>query len=90
MSKRKLILSISVSLNGFIAASENDLSWFSIVEKEGKDYEYTAFNESVDTYVIGREKPTMWYFNSPEVSFRKRSNIPAIYLPGKPVKVRME
>ncbi len=55
MSSRKLILYISMSLDGFIAANDDDLSWLSIVEKEGEDYGYTKFNEGVDTYIVGRK-----------------------------------
>ncbi len=54
MSERKLILYISMSLDGFIATEDDDLSWLSVVEKEGEDYGYAAFNESVDTYIVGR------------------------------------
>ena len=54
MDKRKVILYISMSLDGFIATKDDDLSWLSIVEKEGEDYGYAAFNESVDTYIVGR------------------------------------
>lgn len=55
MSKRKLILYISMSLDGFLATENDDLSWLSIVEKEGEDYGYAEFNETVDTYIVGRK-----------------------------------
>jgi dihydrofolate reductase len=55
MSKRKLILYISMSLDGFIATQDDDLSWLSVVQKEGEDYGYTAFNETIDTYIVGRK-----------------------------------
>ena len=54
MDKRKLILYISMSLDGFIATEDDDLSWLSIVEKDGQDYGYKSFIESVDTYIVGR------------------------------------
>ena len=54
MDKRKLILYISMSLDGFIATEDDDLSWLSIVEKDGEDYGYKNFNETVDTYIVGR------------------------------------
>ena len=54
MNNRKLILYISMSLDGFIATNEDDLSWLSVVEKEGEDYGYVAFNSTVDTYIVGR------------------------------------
>lgn len=55
MNKRKLIVYISMSLDGFIATKDDDLSWLSIVEKEGEDYGYAKFNESVDAYIVGRK-----------------------------------
>lgn len=54
MANRKLILYISMSLDGFIATKDDDLSWLSIVESEGEDYGYEDFNQTVDTYVVGR------------------------------------
>ena len=44
-----------MSLDGYIATKDNDLSWLSIVEQEGEDYGYFAFNEQVDTYIVGRK-----------------------------------
>ena len=44
-----------MSLDGYIATKDNDLSWLSVVEKEGEDYGYVAFNEQVDTYLVGRK-----------------------------------
>lgn len=55
MTKRKLVLYISMSLDGFLATNDDDLSWLSVVEKEGEDYGYAAFNETVDTYIVGRK-----------------------------------
>ena len=43
-----------MSLDGFISTKEDDLSWLSIVEKEGEDYGYEKFNETVDTCIVGR------------------------------------
>lgn len=53
--KRNLILYISMSLDGFLATKDDDLSWLSIAEKEGEDYGYAAFNDQVDTYIVGRK-----------------------------------
>jgi dihydrofolate reductase len=49
------MLYISMSVDGFIATNDDDLSWLSLVEQEGEDYGYTAFNETVDTYIVGRK-----------------------------------
>ena len=43
-----------MSLDGFLATKDDDLSWLSVVEKEGEDYGYTKFNDTVDTYIVGR------------------------------------
>ena len=43
-----------MSLDGFIATKDDDLSWLSVVEKEGEDYGYKKFNDSVDTYIVGK------------------------------------
>jgi dihydrofolate reductase len=55
MSERKVILYISMSVDGFLATKDDDLSWLSIVEKEGEDYGYGALTASVDTYIVGRK-----------------------------------
>ena len=44
-----------MSLDGFLATKDDDLSWLSIVEKEGEDYGYATFNKTVDTYIVGRK-----------------------------------
>ncbi len=49
-----MILYISMSLDGYLATKDDDLSWLSKVEKEGFDYGYGAMNERVDTYIVGR------------------------------------
>lgn len=54
MRESKVILYISMSLDGFLATKDDDLTWLSIVEKEGLDYGYTALQERVDKYIIGR------------------------------------
>jgi dihydrofolate reductase len=54
MESNKLILYISMSLDGFLATKDDDLSWLSVVEKEGEDYGYKKFNETVSTYIVGR------------------------------------
>jgi dihydrofolate reductase len=55
MNKRKVILYICMSLDGFIATEDDDISWLSLVEKEGEDYGYTEFVKSIDTYIVGRK-----------------------------------
>ncbi len=52
---RKIILYIAMSLDGYIAKPNDDLSFLSIVEKEGEDYGYADFVATVDTVLIGRK-----------------------------------
>lgn len=52
---RKVILFIATSADGYIAKPNDDLSFLSIVEKEGEDYGYAAFINSVDTVILGRK-----------------------------------
>lgn len=44
-----------MSLDGFIAGPDDDLSFLSSVEQEGEDYGYARFCETVDTIIIGRK-----------------------------------
>ncbi len=52
---RKLILYIATSLDGYIAAPEDNLDFLSLVQKEGLDYGYNNFISSVDTVILGRK-----------------------------------
>jgi dihydrofolate reductase len=55
MNKRKVVLYISMSLDGFIATKDDDLSWLSLVQKEGFDYGYANMMKRSDTYLVGRK-----------------------------------
>lgn len=52
---RKVKLFIAMSLDGFIAKPNDDLSFLKVVERDGEDYGYTAFSETVDTVILGRK-----------------------------------
>jgi len=52
---RKISLFIAMSLDGYIAKPNDDLSFLKIVEKEGEDYGYTDFIANIDTIIIGRK-----------------------------------
>lgn len=54
-SKRKVIVYIAASLDGFIATQEDNLDFLSIVEKENEDYGYNEFVQTVDTVIMGRK-----------------------------------
>lgn len=51
---RKLSLFIATSLDGYIAKHNDDLSFLKLVEKEGEDYGYKEFTDTIDTLIIGR------------------------------------
>ncbi len=51
---RKISLFIAASLDGYIARPNDDLSFLKLVEKEGEDYGYTEFTDTIDTLIIGR------------------------------------
>lgn len=50
-----VILYIAISLDGYIAKPNDDLSFLSVVEQEGQDYGYADFVKSVDAVIIGRK-----------------------------------
>ncbi|MBI5325141.1 MAG: dihydrofolate reductase [Ignavibacteriae bacterium] len=54
-NKRKVIVYIAVSIDGYIAKKDGDISWLSIVEKEGEDYGYSDFIKTIDTVIMGRK-----------------------------------
>jgi len=51
---RKISLFIAMSLDGYIAQPNDDLSFLKLVEKEGEDYGYAEFTSTIDTLIIGR------------------------------------
>lgn len=55
MHQRKVILYISMSLDGFIATQDDDISWLSVAEHPGEDYGYADFSREIDTYIVGRK-----------------------------------
>ena len=55
MIKRKLIVYIACSLDGFIAKPGDDLSFLDRVQKENEDYGYNDFISTVDTVILGRK-----------------------------------
>lgn len=52
---RKLSLFIATSLDGYIAKPNDDLSFLNIVEKEGEDYGYKEFTDTIDVIILGRK-----------------------------------
>ncbi|WP_313265194.1 dihydrofolate reductase family protein [Sphingobacterium sp.] len=52
---RKLSVSIAMSVDGYIAKPNDDLSFLNMVEKEGEDYGYSDFIDTIDTLIVGRK-----------------------------------
>ncbi|MDX9880821.1 MAG: dihydrofolate reductase family protein [Prolixibacteraceae bacterium] len=52
--ERKVILFIAMSLDGYIAKPDDDISFLSMVGQEGEDYGYASFVKNVDTVIWGR------------------------------------
>jgi dihydrofolate reductase len=52
---RKLVLYIAMSLDGYITDRHEGLGFLGTVEQEGEDYGYAAFNQTVDTVIMGRK-----------------------------------
>lgn len=63
---RKVVVYIAMSLDGYITKPNDDLSFLSIVEKEGEDYGYTDFIKTIDTVIIGRKTYDWVMKNVPE------------------------
>ncbi len=53
--ERKIVLYIAMSLDGYIAKLNDDLSFLDLVEKDGEDYGYADFISNTDTVIIGRK-----------------------------------
>ncbi|MCA9586418.1 MAG: dihydrofolate reductase [Myxococcales bacterium] len=54
MSRAKSSVFIAESLDGFIARADGAIDWLALVEREGEDYGFAAFFETVDAMVMGR------------------------------------
>jgi dihydrofolate reductase len=55
MNKREVILYIAMSLDGFIATEDGDISWLSMAENPPEDYGYHDFIQTIDTVIMGRK-----------------------------------
>lgn len=52
---RKLCLFIAMSLDGYIAKPDGDISFLDEMNQEGEDYGYTTYIETIDTVILGRK-----------------------------------
>lgn len=48
-----IVLYIAASLDGYIARKDGAIDWLSMVEREGEDYGYDAFYDSVEAVITG-------------------------------------
>ena len=55
MINRQVILYIAISLDGYIAKDNDDISFLSVVQTHGEDYGYSDFIKTVDTVIMGRK-----------------------------------
>lgn len=55
MPTPKVFLYISMSLDGFIATEDDDLSWLDAMMLEGEDYNYGEVMARTGSYVVGRK-----------------------------------
>jgi dihydrofolate reductase len=44
-----------MSLDGYIAKEDGDISFLSVVESKGEDYGYNDFIQNIDTVIMGRK-----------------------------------
>ena len=49
----QVVLYIAASLDGYIAGPNGEIDWLSLVDREGEDYGYTEFYQSVDAIISG-------------------------------------
>lgn len=55
MEKRKVMLYIAMSIDGYIAKEDGDIGWLSIVDSPPEDYGYEDFVKNIDTVIMGRK-----------------------------------
>ncbi len=55
MSERKVILYIAMSLDGYIAGPNGNMSFLDAMAAPGEDYGYHEFIETIDTVILGRK-----------------------------------
>jgi dihydrofolate reductase len=71
----QIILYIAASLDGYIAGPNGEIDWLSLVDREGEDYGYNEFYQSVDAIVSGSK------------TYEFASSFPERPYPGKPTFV---
>ena len=51
----KVVLYISMSLDGFISTKNDDISWLDTIDHGDNDYGYNTFSKTIDKYIVGRK-----------------------------------
>lgn len=64
----KVVLYIAASIDGYIAAPGDDLSFLSMVEMPGEDYGYAEFMRTIDKVIMGRKTYDWVVVNAPNYS----------------------
>lgn len=80
---RKLFLFIAMSLDGYIAAPDGDISFLPPIDPEGQDYGYADFIEKVDTVILGRKTYEKILSMNVEAPYGERTVYVLTHLPGK-------
>ncbi|KGR74386.1 dihydrofolate reductase family protein [Ureibacillus sinduriensis] len=75
--KRKIVVFIASSLDGYIATKEDSLDWLFEVEGEG-DNGYSEFYETVDTVVMGK-RTYDWLINQGLEEFPYKNKVCYVY-----------
>lgn len=55
IQQRKLIIYIAMSVDGYIAKPNGDISFLSLAEQNNEDYGYSEFVKSIDIVIVGRK-----------------------------------
>lgn len=67
--KRKIIVSIATSADGYIARPDGNVDWLNQRTKPSADYGMKAFFRSIDTILWGRKTYDWWLKNGGGQSF---------------------
>ncbi|XHH09715.1 MAG: dihydrofolate reductase family protein [Candidatus Bathyarchaeia archaeon] len=81
---QKVLLYIAVSLDGFIAAENDDTSWLDAYQVEDEDYGYGVFIKNVDSAIMGSRT----YQQALEHPERLLNDLKTYVLTSKPLPVK--
>lgn len=84
-NKRKVMLFIAASLDGYIATEDESLEWLFNVEGKG-DNGYSEFYETVDTVIMGR-KTYDWLIKEESGEFPYKHNACYVFTRSEPEEI---